>query len=349
MIVCLFMAGSTGWSQTPDPETMKPVIQADWVQMGCSYYLRIEVTPQSPPPGFLYLSIWKTEGHQVYYNPNFPRNTVVFIEAQANATTNYSISATDDNEMYCDYPQRTTITITPPCVINSMSVTRVENPGTQTAACVAYPNDPNEVQTMSGMQVRWKLEEIDVQTFQPVFTLDNPPAWENCNRPGASNAFNGFNAFVETSVAELQAGAASTNPGVFDAAKVYRVTRFYKLPGDNTWTSSTDVIGYGDDDRDGGDRPRKKKIKSTKSLNIQTDSEVLKVGMDVTNQIAIFHTPVNKGRLIVYDLSGKQLAVILLEEGPGEYELSVSGFAKGAYIVKMESGSQLLTRKFVVE
>jgi len=351
MTTSFILAAQSTWSQGTqfdpdiDASTMRPVIHADMVQMGCSYYIRMQVDPQSPPPGDLYVSVFVAGGSIVYYNPNFPRNTVVYVNTQAVAPTTYNIYATDHNGLYYYYEQSATLSITPPCVISSVATDWSYNPQTQTSGYVSYPVDPYELETMPEMEVRWKLEELDNETWEPVFTLENPAAWEASNHPGASNSFNGFNAYDPASIAQLQSGELSSDPGIFDPLKVYRITRSYRVKGGTVWTDYSAIVGSGDDDRDGGKGKKKPRSMHT----IQTDSEELKVGMDATAQIAIFHASAKKGQLYVYDISGKQIAVIVMEDGFSQYELDVSGLAKGAYILKMESETQILTKKFVVE
>jgi hypothetical protein len=335
------LAASPGWSQPFDvdinPDTMRPVVHADWILIGCTYYIRVKVIPQSPPPGTVYLTVSKPVYQTVYYDANAPRNTLINIPVSVNGNTTYTITGRDHNGLYYYYPNSTTVTINPPCLVNSF------NPGLllsspTTLRITATPDDLSEAEAHPGMLVRWKLEELNPQTWEPVFTIDNPLAWEAFSGPAKANPFNGFNAYEENTVTELQAGSTSEEPGLFDPEKVYRITRSYKMPEEESWMEYAEIIGSVDEEPDrGAGQPLQ-----------APHRELFTLGMYGEHQSVVFHTTVDAGMLSVYDLAGNEITVFELEDETYLYGIDMSGYSKGVYVAKLVSGSQLLTKKFII-
>jgi hypothetical protein len=199
------------------------------------------------------------------------------------------------------------------------------------------PENPNED---PNLEVKWRIDEINAATKTIVHSIENTVCWNSANMPGADCSFKGFNGFnTEESIAELQAGNCSNSEGVFDESKLYLITRSVRLPG-NDWDSYSMFFGPGADSDEPQERGR---------LSESTPSVLFTLAQDRLAKTVTFLTETSNGRFEILDASGKHIAAIDLSDETYAYTLDVAAFAKGLYVVRLVSGSQAGTEKFVVE
>jgi hypothetical protein len=205
---------------------------------------------------------------------------------------------------------------------------------------VNYVFSPENPYENPNMQVQWKIEELDGQTLNPAYSVENTTCWNDVNMPNANCTFKGFDGFnVAESIAELEAGNCSGNDGIFDPDKVYLITRSFRLPGD-PWESYSLFIGPGTEDT-----PEDRSI----SASSETATALFRMAQDRTTQTVSFSTTVDNGRFEILDASGRHIAALDLSDETYAYSFDVAAFAKGLYVVRLVSGSQTTTEKFVVE
>jgi hypothetical protein len=235
--------------------------------------------------------------------------------------------------------------IMPPCIVRQIRMIKFEIPEKYHGK-VSNPEETEE-EVSKDLQVQWKLEELDPETFEPIYTIDNPPCWHQYNTYNGENAFNGFDGYNLSSVAELDAGACSEDEGIFNKDNIYRITRSYYTPEDD-WMSTSVIIGPGFEEVEVDEEEKSLSATATKELSA-TETELFTLAQIRENDIVQINTSTDIGTLEVYNISGNKMNTIALQNESFIYQLSVSGFAKGVYVVRMESGMQILTKKFTVD
>lgn len=200
------------------------------------------------------------------------------------------------------------------------------------------PEDSGEDMNLA---VNWKFEEID-QNFQSAYSVsgENTICWNDVNLPRKVCTFKGFDGFNSAeSIAELEAGECSDGDGIFDPDKVYLITRSFRLPGD-PWESYALFIGPGTEEPEDINRSIESSMES---------ANLFRLAQDRTARTVTFQTELHTGRFEIVDAAGRHLKSIDLSEEAAAYTVDVAAFAKGLYVVRLVSGSQTSTEKFVVE
>jgi hypothetical protein len=252
-------------------------------------------------------------------------------------TTDYKIEVWDASNPFVALATDVWTVLPSPCNFRTIKTTPGVNPNSR----IASPEDPHE-STLTELEVKWKLEEIDPTTGESVFTIDNPLNWAASNAPGASNAFNGFNGFeVVTSVDALQAGDMIPDAGIFDPDKIYRVTRSTKYPNDSEWLESTAYIGRGMDEV----------IEEERSAVTELigGPDLFTLGQNREAKTVTFTSMTDNGTLEIYDIAGNNVKTINLQKEVFIYEMNATTLGKGMYVVSMQSGSQTTVKKFTIE
>jgi hypothetical protein len=212
----------------------------------------------------------------------------------------------------------------------------------QTITYTGFVDDSDEPEPQN-LEVRWTLQEMDMTSGEPVFTLESQGCWAAANHPGASNTFNGFDGFnAETSVSALAAGNNCTSdPSIFDPAKVYCITRSCRQPG-NSWVSISQFVGPGAMDEDDFEQ------RNTFTFDLTT-SDLFSLAQNREMQTVTFTTTVDQGTLEIFDATGRRITPIVLQNETTAYTLETALLAKGVYVAHLQSGSHTTVKKFVVE
>lgn len=314
-------------------------VTANYSNGYCKNFIHVTVTGANAS-FYVQIKFGSSTGPNVYpFSPVFTQSTV-FIQNAAVAshpvsvTYHVNVRHVGTNNLMA----ATTITIPPSCPYRTRKLMYYDQP--QSNGRVVMPEDENEVDE-TDLQVKWKLEEIDPQTLEPVFTLDNPTGWSSANAPGASNAFNGFNGFDAASVANLQAGYTYADAGIFDPNKIYLVTRSTRETSGDDWVDYFMYLGPGLNT----DEPEER------SVLIETGeaADLFELAQDRDAGTVSFNTTVDAGEVLIFDMAGNRLDAITLSDETFQYELNVAGYARGMYIARLLSGSKLTVAKFAVE
>lgn len=204
---------------------------------------------------------------------------------------------------------------------------------------VFVPDNPNEA-SIPGMEVKWKLEEVDVDDWEPVFTLEDISCWTDKDQPGMTHTFDGFDALDASSITALQMGSCSSADGFFDVDKLYCITRSTRI-GNDDWEHYSLFVGAGSEEEESAQRGAAVPDSETAAL--------FTLAQDRAAKRILFNTTVDAGEMVICDIAGNKLGTITLQSGTFTYGLNVETVAKGVYIAQLQSGAEVTVKKFAVE
>ena len=90
-------------------------------------------------------------------------------------------------------------------------------------------------------------------------------------------------------------------------------------------------------------------INSSLSNSIKIENEVIIYPNPSSGMFAILLSQATKGTLEVYDVFGKKVQTINLTEGVSNYNLDLSKYAKGIYMLNVVSNGKKVSKKIIVE
>lgn len=320
--------------------TGSPTITAHWsVTRMCTNLLTFTVSGNVSPLWVKVSPMLSPSliGSPIYNNTTFVSgNTVTIIVTPTSPTTYYIYAVNPSNYGYYNAIQ---VAVFPPCSVRKVEI---NNHNWTERTINVGPEDPNEINEPN-LEVKWKLEELDPNTWETLYTIDNPSCWANANMAGASNSFSGFNN-EENSYSGLVTNLTCNGvDGILANDKLYRITRYYRLPGEE-WQEYQLLSGPGYEDPAGS-----RMIAPVATAPSGQVNELFNLAQDREQELVSFNTTTDIGSFEIYDISGNKVQTIELQTGLFNYQLKTSGLAPGMYFAYLRSENGLASEKFIIE
>jgi hypothetical protein len=244
LFVCMLSLGALTANAVPNP-----VINAYWsVTRICINHISVSVSS----PGTYKLQIYTMSGNLlqqlIYQTYFFSSSTPVSLVVSPSGPTNYYFYVQDMSAGNTLYPSSTIVGVYPPCSIRKIEI---RNHDWTARTIQVGPQEPDEGDVQN-MEIKWSLEELNPDSWESLYTIDNPPCWESSNIAGASNSFTGFNNETNAYNGLVTDLACDGTDGILANDRLYRITRYYRMPGDEEWQQDQILTGPGYDDGTGG-------------------------------------------------------------------------------------------------
>jgi len=210
-----------------------------------------------------------------------------------------------------------------------------------------------------GFGYAWFLEELDPGTEDALFTIVDPECWHTADAT-LPNVFEAFDATNPDGYSgEYYWLECPGDEGKFLYDHTYRITR-------STWSDDTEwdqysVIltqSYGKN----GSELIVKETTAPDMRNLLTSAKSkAKIAATLsdkpftvwpnpsTGMFKVSASTTNAGAIEVYDLMGKRIQQVEMSAGVSEYNIDLSGFSKGIYLINITSGNKTVTQKIVIE
>jgi hypothetical protein len=198
----------------------------------------------------------------------------------------------------------------------------------------------------------WIISELNSSGTVVSSIGTNPPCWWVYP---AAETFQGFNGSAMTQ------SCSTSGPGTFVAGTTYMITHGtwnQYCP----WAQATYTFTYTPGCRgeqqgqfnlvEKTDAPDFSNFKPSgpTSVNTITEEQSLKVYPNPGN--GIFNISIgkaDKGIIEVYDMMGRNVKTIELNEADSEYKLDISGYAKGIYMLNMVTNGTMTSQKLILQ
>jgi Ig-like domain CHU_C associated/Secretion system C-terminal sorting domain len=281
-------------------------------------------------------------GASVIANSNKPQISVC-----PTATTTYTVTLTN-TVTGCKKTDDVIVTvdnISPNFTVNSSYTT----PNNYYTIAASAPN----VTGVAGFSQTWQVEEVSVPSGTTVVgSVSTTTCWANT----FSTNFSGYNgvAFTTNGTNPMAGGCASPAVGQFSKTRAYKVT--HKVSSTacavKTATATPSIAA-----RMGNTTTTSELVSEAvnKSLNANGFASNFE-----TNTFQVFPNPSNgsfniktnaieSGTIEVYDRLGNKIKSITIKSDMSDYQLDLTGFAKGLYLVNLVGSDKQYSSKIVIE
>jgi hypothetical protein len=206
---------------------------------------------------------------------------------------------------------------------------------------------------VAGFNQTWQVEEVNPSGGATIpGSVSTTTCWANT----FSTNFNGYNgvAFTTSAVNPMAGGCTSPAIGQFANGRAYKVTRRVSSTACpvKTATATPSIAG-----RMGQTISSSDIVSDAMSKNLLANDLVLNFN---ANAFEVFPNPSNgyfniktfaieKGTLEVYDSMGHKVKSISINIDMSDYQLDLTGFAKGLYIINLVGSDKKYSNKIVIE
>jgi hypothetical protein len=335
LLVCMLSLGMLTANAIPNP-----VINAYWsVTRGCINHITVNVSS----PGTYKLEIHVMNGswigQLIYQTYFFSSAQPVSLWVTPSGPTNYYFFVMDMSAGNTLYPSSTIVGVYPPCSIRKIEV----NNHDWTARTIQVgPQDPAE--PVDGMEYKWSLEELNPETWESLYTIDNPGCWASSNAPGVSNSFPGFNNETTNYNGVVTELPCDGDDGILASDRLYRVTRYYRMPGEEEWQGDQLLIGPGYHE-DGGAR-----IGGADPATAAVALETIDVFPNPTNGIFTIQLngTVANVQAEMINVLGERVDAFIFSGSTYNYSPATK-LSPGIYMLRMTSNGVQFSKRIVVE
>jgi len=261
-------------------------------------------------------------------------------------TTTYTLTVT--NSWGCSSVDQVTVTVLP----NNPSFSLANNTAPLTYYTVTAT--PNVLSPPPGTGFAWTLQELDPSN-NVLWTISNPSVWWS----GLVNQFQGFDHTATAYTGTITSLPTTPATGKFLYNRTYRLTRGTWTP-DCPWNqfsqifTSVKTLGsqpviYSYEDTHAPDFSYLAQ-QATASVNDADLGAVLRVFPNPST--GVFTLTLNnaaEGTVDVFDIMGKKVQNLQLNANTNVYQIDLTGYAKGIYVINITAGGVTQSKKVVLE
>lgn len=205
--------------------------------------------------------------------------------------------------------------------------------------------NPAEEQATPGFMSSWTIQELNPIDFSLVYSLTEDDCWHT--EPGSDIVFPGFDAVNSNySEEDIMFDCTASSFGKFLYGHTYWITR-------TVWSDEMEPVTEGHlITLDGPETNPNRMFQTGKNDNIKENillNNKVSVSPNPSNGVFKIKTTLNTGTIEIMNLLGIKIKTIEVKNNISDYEIDLSGFSKGIYLMNINSNGQKVAKKIILE